>query len=145
MGIILVGSLMLGATLVLYAQIVYNNVASEREESCDLHHSVDSLYAVYVEKVYSNGTKTFISKDLFNELVLKINQAWMDLSKKDSLAMVVKNKCLVKGRGIFYCQDDKVVSSVYFKAMYIRLVIVVHLDGRFPLFCCDLQKRLKQD
>ena len=103
---------MLGATLVLYAQIIYNNVTLEQEERCNLHHSVDSLYAVYVEKVYTNGTKTFVSKELFDELVLQINKAWMNLSKKDSLAMVITKKCLVKGRGIFYCQDDKVASSV---------------------------------
>ena len=114
MSIILVGSLMLGATLVLYAQIVYNNVALEREERCNLHHSVDSLYAVYVDKIYNNGTKTFISKDLFNDLVVQINQAWMNLSKKESLAMVITKKCLVKGRGIFYCQDAKVLSSVFY-------------------------------
>ena len=80
----------------------------ENGEKCTVPSSVDLLNTVYVEKVYTNGTKTMLSREYFDEFVRQINKSWMNLSKKESLAVVILKKCLVKGRGIFYCQDTKV-------------------------------------
>ena len=83
-------------------------MTKENGEKCTLPSSLDLLNTVYVDKVYANGTKTMLSREYFDEFVRQINKSWMNLSKKESLALVILKKCLVKGRGIFYCQDTKV-------------------------------------
>ena len=118
--IILIGSSMLGMILVLFGQIIYHNitVAGGRHfrEKCPVPNYVDFAYAVHVEKVEGiNGTKEFVQEDVFNKLVLQINESWMNLSKEDSIAMMIFKKCLVNGRAVFYCKDTKVLMFPAFK------------------------------
>ena len=96
----------------------------ENGEKCTLPSSLDLLNTVYVEKVYTNGTKTILSREYFDEFVRQINKSWMNLSKKESLALVILKKCLVKGRGIFYCQDTKVCFQY--------LLFLPHLTNKSP-------------
>ena len=126
--IILLGSSMLGMILVLFGQEIYHNIIVGGEthfrEKCPVPKYVDFAYAVHVEKVEGiNGTKELVQEDVFKKLVLQINESWMNLSKEDSIAMMIFKKCLVNGRGVFYCKDTKVRILCFPHSNYILMQI----------------------